>query len=279
MPPRPPDRRGRGRGPDGKGAERTIYLAADMPSANRADAYARRTTRPRPSGSISEVSTTLAISQGAITDARRRGSTAPTSAARRCRPVTLNGNGGGCGACGPGAASFCRCPASRASGDVGQAQPRRPRAARGPGDPERQAVEEVGPSTPPHRRPTRPAGASHGVGIVTDIEAGVPLRTLARGLARLERADDEREPVVVEPTREQFLDLGAEASSSRSTQGSGTDTCPRPARRDRTPPRAAPPRTGRRHACGRSPRGGTTPRPRRRSFPPAPLSSLRAPIA
>jgi hypothetical protein len=80
----------------GKGPERTVYLAADVPVENRVDAVRAQNDPAAAERLISAVSTKLAINPGAITTggaSREYGSDIGGKA--WCMPVTLNGNGGG----------------------------------------------------------------------------------------------------------------------------------------------------------------------------------------
>lgn len=80
----------------GKGAERTVYVAADVPADARADAVHAQTDPAAAERLISTISTRLPISASAITSgvpSREYGSEVGGKA--WCMPVTLNGNGGG----------------------------------------------------------------------------------------------------------------------------------------------------------------------------------------
>lgn len=80
----------------GKGPERTVYLAADVPAENRVDAVRAQNDPAAAERLISAVSSKLALNPGAIssgTASREYGSDVGGKA--WCMPVTLNGNGGG----------------------------------------------------------------------------------------------------------------------------------------------------------------------------------------
>ena len=80
----------------GKGPERTVYLAADVPADTRADAVRAQTDPAAAERLISTISSRLAINPAAISNgapSREYGSTVGGKA--WCMPVTLNGNGGG----------------------------------------------------------------------------------------------------------------------------------------------------------------------------------------
>jgi hypothetical protein len=80
----------------GKGPERTVYLAADVPADARADAVHAQTDPAAAERLISTISSRLAIDPSAITNgapSREYGSTVGGKA--WCMPVTLKGNGGG----------------------------------------------------------------------------------------------------------------------------------------------------------------------------------------
>ncbi len=80
----------------GKGPERTVYLAADVPADTRADAVRAQTDPAAAERLISTISTRMAITPTAIsngTPSREYGSEVGGKA--WCMPVTLNGNGGG----------------------------------------------------------------------------------------------------------------------------------------------------------------------------------------
>jgi hypothetical protein len=80
----------------GKGPERTVYLAADVPADTRADAVRAQTDPAAAERLISTISTRMAITPTAIvngTPSREYGSEVGGKA--WCMPVTLNDNGGG----------------------------------------------------------------------------------------------------------------------------------------------------------------------------------------